>query len=150
MKGPSSQLYLVLGLVLAASVSCKSGADKQATQATASESQPAPADTGSSATAPAAAATVAATATTTPSSEKPKSKTAPAVDSTVKATVDTAHKGPTSETALLGQTPPAAKPPVPMIPGGATAECHDSTYSMSQDKTFACKGHGGVMKWLKM
>lgn len=151
MKGPSSHLYLVvLGLVLAASLSCQGGADKQETQAAAAESKPAPADTGSSAMAPAAAATATATATTTAkgSSEKPKSKT-PAVDSTVRATWDSANKGPTGATALLGQSQPAAKGPVLVIPGGATAECNDSTYSLSSDKAFACKGHGGVMKWIK-
>ena len=151
MKGPSSHLYLVLGLVFAASVSCKGGEDKQGMQAAAADSTPAPADTGSGmSAAPSAAATATATTAATASTEKPKSKTAPTVDSTVKATVDTANKGPTGEAALLGQAPPAAKPPVPIIPSGATAECHDSTYSMSADKTFACKGHGGVMKWLKM
>ena len=151
MKGPSSHLYLViLGIVLASSVSCKGGADKKGMQAAASDSTPAPADTGSSTAAPAAAATATATATTTAaSSDKPKSKTAPAVDSTVKATWDSTQKGPTGATALLGQSQPAAKGPVLVIPDGATAECNDSTYSLSSDKAFACKGHGGVMKWIK-
>jgi uncharacterized protein DUF3761 len=147
MKGPSARLYLViLGLALAASVSCKGGADKQPSQTAASESTPAPADTGSSNAAPAAAVT--ATATASASSEKPKSKT-PTEDSTVRATVDTARKGPTGATALLGQSPPPATPPALIIPDGATAECNDSTYSLSADKAFACKGHGGVMKWIK-
>ena len=48
---------------------------------------------------------------------------------------------------LLGKPAPAAKGPV--IPAGATAECNDSSYSMSHDKALTCKGHGGVRHWLK-
>lgn len=140
MKGPSSHLQvLILGLALAAFVSCKGG--EKAAQTNASESKPAPAP------APAAAATATTTAEAT--TAEPKNKVAPAeaVDATVKVAVDTGQKGPSGEAALLGKPAPAAKGPV--IPAGATAECNDSSYSMSHDKALTCKGHGGVRHWLK-
>jgi hypothetical protein len=34
-------------------------------------------------------------------------------------------------------------------PAGATAECTDGTYSLSQDTTVACTGHSGVQQWLQ-
>ena len=149
MKGPNSHLHLlILGFALAAFVSCKGG--EKVGQTAASESKPAPTGGDAGTAAPAAAATATATATAT--NAKPKDKSAPTevVDATVKAAIDTAHKGPTGEAALLGKPAPAAKgPPAPVIPSGATAECHDSTYSLSQDKSMTCKGHGGVMHWLK-
>jgi Protein of unknown function (DUF3761) len=140
MKGPSSHLHvLILGLALAAFVSCKGG--EKAAQTSASESKPAPAP------APAAAATATTTAEAT--TAEPKNKVAPAeaVDATVKAVVDTGQKGPSGEAALLGKPVPAAKGPA--IPVGATAECNDSSYSMSHDKSMTCKGHSGVRHWLK-
>ena len=140
MKGPRSPLHvLILGLALAAFVSCKGG--EKAAQTSASESTPAPAP------APAAAATATTTAETT--TAEPKNKVAPAeaVDATVKAAVDTGQMGPSGEAALLGKPAPAAKGPV--IPPGATAECNDSSYSMSHDKSMTCKGHSGVRHWLK-
>jgi hypothetical protein len=140
MKGPSSHLQvLILGLALAAFVSCKGG--EKAAQTSASESKPAPAP------APAAAATATTTAEAT--TAEPKNKVAPAeaVDATVKVAVDTGQKGPSGEAALLGKPAPAAKGPV--IPAGATAECNDSSYSMSHDKSMTCKGHSGVRHWLK-
>jgi hypothetical protein len=142
MKGPSSHLQvLILGLALAAFVSCK-GEDKVG-KTSASESKPAP----DPAPAPAAAATATTTAEAT--TAEPKNKVAPAeaVDATVKVAVDTGQKGPSGEAALLGKPAPAAKGPV--IPAGATAECNDSSYSMSHDKSMTCKGHSGVRHWLK-
>jgi hypothetical protein len=139
----SSHLHvLVLGLALAVSVSCRER-DKTA----ASEPKPAPAETSGTAAGPTAAATATTSAQAT--TAKPTDKTAPAevVDSTVKAVIDTAQKGPSGEAALLGKPAPAAKGLV--IPAGATAECHDSTYSMSQQESITCKGHGGVRRWLK-
>jgi hypothetical protein len=138
MKGPSSHLHvLILGLALAAFVSCKGG--EKAAQTSASASKPAPA--------PAAAATATTTAEAT--TAEPKNKVAPAeaVDATVKPAVDTGQKGPSGEAALLGKPVPAAKGPA--IPVGATAECNDSSYSMSHDKSMTCKGHSGVRHWLK-
>jgi len=43
-------------------------------------------------------------------------------------------------------TTPVAKPvPVPVVPGGgATARCHDGTYSFAAHHQGACSGHGGV------
>ena len=140
MKGPRSPLHvLILGLALAAFVSCKG--EEKAAQTSASESTPAPAP----APAPAATATTTAEATTA----EPKNKVAPAeaVDATVKVAVDTGQMGPSGEGALLGKPTPAAKGPV--IPPGATAECNDSSYSMSHDKSMTCKGHSGVRHWLK-
>lgn len=140
MKGPSSHLQvLILGLALAAFVSCKGG--EKAAQTNASESKPAPAP------APAAAATATTTAEATTAEPKNKVAAAEAVDATVKVAVDTGQKGPSGEAALLGKPAPAAKGPV--IPAGATAECNDSSYSMSHDKALTCKGHGGVRHWLK-
>jgi len=69
------------------------------------------------------------------------------VDATVRPAVDTTKKGPSGEAALLGKPAPTAKGPV--LPMGATAECNDSSYSMSHDKALTCKGHGGVRHWLK-
>jgi hypothetical protein len=138
MKGPSSHLHvLILGLALAAFVSCKEG-DKVG-KTSASESKPGPAP----------AATATATTTAEATTAEPKNKVAPAeaVDATVKAAVDTGQKGPSGEAALLGKPVPAAKGPV--IPAGATAECNDSSYSMSHDKSMTCKGHSGVRHWLK-
>ena len=138
MKGPSSHLHvLILGLALTAFVSCKGG--EKPAQTSASESKPAPA--------PAAAATATTTAQAT--TAEPKNKVAPAeaVDATVNAVIDSGQKGPNGEAALLGKPAPAAKGPA--IPAGATAECNDSTYSMSHDKSITCKGHSGVRHWLK-
>ena len=139
MKGPSSHLHvLVLGLALAAFISCKGG--EKVGQTGAPESKPAPAP------APAAAAATTTAEATTP---EPKNKVAPAevVDATVRPAVDTTKKGPSGEAALLGKPAPAAKGPG--IPADATAECNDSTYSMSHDKALTCKGHSGVRHWLK-
>lgn len=138
MKGPSSHLYvLILGLALAAFVSCKGGDKVEKTSAPESKSAPAP------------AAPATATTTVQATTAEPKNKVAPAetVDATVKVPVDTAQKGPSGEAALLGKPAPAAKGPV--IPAGATAECNDSSYSMSHDKSMTCKGHSGVRHWLK-
>jgi hypothetical protein len=138
MKGPSSHLQvLILGLALAAFASCKGG--EKPAQTSASESKPAPA--------PAAAATATTTAQAT--TAEPKNKVAPAeaVDATVNAVIDSGQKGPNGEAALLGKPAPAATGPA--IPAGATAECNDSTYSMSHDKSITCKGHSGVRHWLK-
>lgn len=33
-------------------------------------------------------------------------------------------------------------------PKGATAQCHDGTYSFSQNRRGTCFHHGGVAKWL--
>jgi hypothetical protein len=33
-------------------------------------------------------------------------------------------------------------------PPGATAQCHDGTYSFSQSRRGTCSHHGGVAKWL--
>jgi Protein of unknown function (DUF3761) len=33
-------------------------------------------------------------------------------------------------------------------PPGATAQCNDGTYSMSQNRQGTCSGHGGVKQWL--
>jgi hypothetical protein len=33
-------------------------------------------------------------------------------------------------------------------PKGATAQCHDGTYSFSQSRRGTCSRHGGVAKWL--
>lgn len=33
-------------------------------------------------------------------------------------------------------------------PAGATAQCVDGTYSMSQHRQGTCSGHGGVARWL--
>src|SRR5580704_17690391 len=33
-------------------------------------------------------------------------------------------------------------------PTGATAQCHDGTYSFSQSRRGTCSHHGGVAKWL--
>ncbi|MGI9080372.1 MAG: DUF3761 domain-containing protein [Acidimicrobiales bacterium] len=33
-------------------------------------------------------------------------------------------------------------------PSGATAQCNDGTYSMSQHRSGTCSGHGGVERWL--
>ena len=148
MKGPSSHLNLfILGFALAAFVSCKGG--EKVGQTAASESKPAPTDGDAGMAAPAAAATATTTAKAT--TAKPTDKTAPteAVDATVKATIDTAHQGPNGEAALLGKPAAPKGPPAPVIPAGATAECHDSTYSLSHDKSMTCKGHGGVTHWLK-
>jgi len=35
------------------------------------------------------------------------------------------------------------------VPGGATAECRDGTYSFSKNRRGTCSGHGGVKRWLK-
>ena len=140
MKGPSSHLHvLILGLALAAFISCKGGEKVGQTGAPASKPAPAPAPTA------AATATTTAEATTA----EPKNKVAPAevVDATVRPAVDTGQKGPSGEAALLGKPAPTAKGPV--LPMGATAECNDSSYSMSHDKALTCKGHGGVRHWLK-
>ncbi len=142
MKGPSSHLHvLILGLALAAFVSCKGGEKVGQTDAPASKPAPAPTP------APAAAATATTTAEAT--TAEPKNKVAPAeaVDATVRPAVDTGQKGPSGEAALLGKPAPTAKGPV--IPVGATAECNDSSYSMSHDKSMTCKGHSGVRHWLK-
>ncbi len=136
----SSRLHLlILGLALAVAVSCR-GQDKPA----ASESKPAPAETDAPpAAGKGASATTTATATTPKETEKP----APAaiVDSTVTVAPDTAAKGPTAEAALTGKAPAARAG----VPAGATAECNDGSYSMSQQKATACSGHGDVKKWLK-
>ena len=140
MKGPSSHLHvLILGLALAAFVTCK-GEDKVG-KTSASESKPAPA--------PAPAAAPTATTTAEATTAEPKNKVAPAeaVDATVRPADDTTKKGPSGEAALLGKPAPTAKGPV--IPAGATAECNDSSYSMSHDKSMTCKGHSGVRHWLK-
>jgi hypothetical protein len=34
-------------------------------------------------------------------------------------------------------------------PAGATALCHDGTYSFSKNRRGTCSHHGGVQKWLK-
>jgi 5-methylcytosine-specific restriction endonuclease McrA len=34
-------------------------------------------------------------------------------------------------------------------PHGATARCHDGTYSTAQHRSAACTRHGGVAKWLR-
>ena len=36
----------------------------------------------------------------------------------------------------------------PAAPAGATAQCNDGTYSMSQHRQGTCSGHGGVRSWL--
>lgn len=36
----------------------------------------------------------------------------------------------------------------PSAPSGATALCHDGTYSFSQHRSGTCSGHGGVAEWL--
>jgi hypothetical protein len=36
----------------------------------------------------------------------------------------------------------------PAAPAGATARCHDGTYSFSQHRSGTCSGHGGVAAWL--
>ena len=141
MKGPRSPLHvLILGLALATLVSCKGREKVGQTGDSASKPVPAPAP------APAAAA---ATTTAEATTAEPKNKVAPAeaVDATVKVAVDTGQMGPSGEGALLGKPTPAAKGPV--IPPGATAECNDSSYSMSHDKSMTCKGHSGVRHWLK-
>ena len=141
MKGPSSHLHvLILGLALATLVSCKGREKVGQTGDSASKPAPAPAP------APAAAA---ATTTAEATTAEPKNKVAPAevVDATVRPAVDTTKKGPSGEAALLGKPAPTAKGPV--LPMGATAECNDSSYSMSHDKALTCKGHGGVRHWLK-
>jgi hypothetical protein len=141
MKGPSSHLHvLILGLALATVVSCKGGDKVGQTGDSASKPAPAPAP------APAAAA---ATTTAEATTAEPKNKVAPAeaVDATVRPADDTTKKGPSGEAALLGKPAPTAKGPV--IPAGATAECNDSSYSMSHDKSMTCKGHSGVRHWLK-
>jgi hypothetical protein len=33
-------------------------------------------------------------------------------------------------------------------PQGATAQCHDGSYSFSQSRRGTCSHHGGVAKWL--
>lgn len=33
-------------------------------------------------------------------------------------------------------------------PAGATARCHDGTYSFSQNRRGTCSSHGGVAEWL--
>jgi hypothetical protein len=33
-------------------------------------------------------------------------------------------------------------------PKGATAQCHDGSYSFSQSRRGTCSHHGGVAKWL--
>jgi len=141
MKGPSSHLHvLILGLALATLVSCKGREKVGQTGDSASKPAPAPAP------APAAAA---ATTTAEATTAEPKNKVAPAeaVDATVRPAVDTTKKGPSGEAALLGKPASTAKGPV--IPAGATAECNDSSYSMSHDKSMTCKGHSGVRHWLK-
>lgn len=35
------------------------------------------------------------------------------------------------------------------VPGGATAECNDGTYSFSLSRRGTCSHHGGVKRWLK-
>ena len=34
------------------------------------------------------------------------------------------------------------------VPQGATAQCHDGTYSFSKSRRGTCSHHGGVAKWL--
>lgn len=36
----------------------------------------------------------------------------------------------------------------PSTPSGATAECHDGSYSFSQSRSGTCSHHGGVAAWL--
>ncbi len=33
-------------------------------------------------------------------------------------------------------------------PPGATAQCHDHTWSLSRHRAGTCSGHGGVLRWL--
>jgi hypothetical protein len=34
------------------------------------------------------------------------------------------------------------------VPAGASAQCHDGTYSFSANRRGTCSGHGGVAEWL--
>ena len=36
----------------------------------------------------------------------------------------------------------------PVVPAGATAQCNDGTYSMSQNRQGTCSSHGGVRQFL--
>lgn len=40
-------------------------------------------------------------------------------------------------------------PPPAATPAGATARCHDGTYSFSNHHSGTCSHHGGVAAWLK-
>ena len=33
------------------------------------------------------------------------------------------------------------------VPSGATAQCHDGTYSAAKTKDDACTNHGGILTW---